>query len=88
MPGKLKNHTLSSYLHYLICIGGQKNETDNNGVIFKYNLKNNHWSKVDLVSESEEELASNKELLKRDSHCCFSYKNYLYIFGGYLPCKG
>lgn len=39
--GKLRYHTLTSYLSYLICIGGQKSQCENNSEVFSFNLKTN-----------------------------------------------
>lgn len=51
LPGKLRYHTLISYLNYILCVGGQRSQIENNSDIFCFNLQNQTWLKIDIVSE-------------------------------------
>lgn len=89
IPGKLRYHTLTSYLCYILCVGGQRSQVQNNKEIFYFNLQNQMWSKLEIVPEdpalNEKDV---KESLGRDSHCSVVYGKNLYIFGGYSFSQG
>lgn len=89
LPGKLRYHTLTSYLCYLLCIGGQRSQVQNNEEVYCFNLKSETWSKLNVRAEDSQLSAEEiKNILGRDSHCCCVNGKYLYIFGGYSLKQG